>query len=665
MYIIIYPLNKELIKEIDNNLIGKRKRGRKREINQIRVSNLDYAIYSNAGAILALFLAIFSILFTFFYAFQDSIENKFMILLKFSTVKVSISENGTYVAPLLVFLASYIILLIAAPYLIRRIIRNLTPLQYAEISLNNIEQSEMLSFVAFKLYDLCLKYEKKRDLDSLNQALNNFKSPGYSHQDLVIALNSNSFEIYNQLKNVKRNIKDFRKEFYNDYYKLVEIRKLASENLKLHPREFSHHILQFSPVLFHDQLATLFLSVDTLLYLTEGNNFAGRSQLIYQHLQEIYSIDENIAKGKRAVSQILLYEHTHKYLIGISSVTSTSRALSIFCRAISTILDRGYKNQSRKEIDTDEVLHNQVIGEFKTILYRSKAHYGFDLLLTVENLYKQYDCSKEMKSVPSVLYNLRYSGHGVPGIEHQPEANVPFKELLTKNISEIKNIRAFLVEQLEIEREAIKKEFPKKIKPYLEKTGRKVIIIFGYSRMVRLALRLISYHLAKDNILIFIMREDRLQMIDTRTFRYELSNAYSNRVRNTFTASDDFFRSLIRPDDHFLFLCGAEAYCPTRNLLMHTNTYQKRVEALLTYLEKMKFPKKKNAWQKKKPLQVDRQLWILAEKYKVYNDFPPEGYLFRKEMFSDHYDDVDLYNFTRFINKGLTVVHLPTHTDGI
>ncbi|MFA0964717.1 hypothetical protein AB9P05_23115 [Roseivirga sp. BDSF3-8] len=59
---------------------------------------------------------------------------------------------------------------------------------------------------------------------------------------------------------------------------------------------------------------------------------------------------------------------------------------------------------------------------------------------------------------------------------------------------------------------------------------------------------------------------------------------------------------------------------------------------------------------------MDRQLWVLAEKYKVYDDFPPEGYLFRKEMFSDHYDDVDLYNFTRLINKGLKVVHLPKHT---
>ena len=81
-------------------------------------------------------------------------------------------------------------------------------------------------------------------------------------------------------------------------------------------------------------------------------------------------------------------------------------------------------------------------------------------------------------------------------------------------------------------------------------------------------------------------------------------------------------------------IAGAEAYNKSTSQLVHTNSYQFRVESLI---------KKMKNNQHKKP---NPQVWIVAGKYKVHSILQnPSNSIFGREIYADHYDKVDLYNF--------------------
>ena len=142
------------------------------------------------------------------------------------------------------------------------------------------------------------------------------------------------------------------------------------------------------------------------------------------------------------------------------------------------------------------------------------------------------------------------------------------------------------------------------------------------------------------------MKEDGTTMLDTRKFRFELNDSKpNNNIRRTFTASDDFFYNMLNENDTLIMIAGAEAYCATNKLLLHTNNYQQKVESMISRLQ--------NAGEAK----PSPQIWILAGDYKIYKNFPEdESSIFGGEFFSDHYDKVDLYDFSGFSDDDLKII---------
>ncbi|MBK8195745.1 MAG: hypothetical protein IPK76_22040 [Lewinellaceae bacterium] len=143
----------------------------------------------------------------------------------------------------------------------------------------------------------------------------------------------------------------------------------------------------------------------------------------------------------------------------------------------------------------------------------------------------------------------------------------------------------------------------------------------------------------EKKVKIFVMKEFNREMLDTRMLRFELNDSKRNRIRYTFTGSDDLFKRLLKRNDVLIMMAGAEAYDLSGKRLFHTNNYQKRVEDFINFL-------KSNSMSKPSTSGLD-----CGGQQKIYDEFPyiesaQESYT--GEFYADHYDKLDLYNFYDF-----------------
>ncbi|MBK8195746.1 MAG: hypothetical protein IPK76_22045 [Lewinellaceae bacterium] len=99
--------------------------------------------------------------------------------------------------------------------------------------------------------------------------------------------------------------------------------------------------------------------------------------------------------------QIAVFDETHGYIIGLASVTSTSQSLRVFIRGLSELIDLPGKGKCPYNPEF-------VYEPFKSLLHRSKAHYGFDLLITLENFYKKNYSETERGRVPELLNAIKH-----------------------------------------------------------------------------------------------------------------------------------------------------------------------------------------------------------------------------------------------------------------
>ena len=645
LFNVFLPTTPKLIRQrIRANCVN----GRKRiiEVNQIRNLNLITVVWSNAGSLFGVIVTIFA---TVVYplvmlVFEPKEElYAYIFLTEYFNWSTKTMTNVLWTG----YFALIILFFRALIWAIDNVLKNLPPKQYAEISLNNRNQSKIVTFVSYKMWETTFKFLKNTGKSFYD--LSNFvlQDTDGSHINENIVKDENQ-KISDQIKLIQKNSRKYQRDFYNNFYKLIELQRLACVNLNIHEREFSHHILRFSPSIFNERLKTFALSLDTLVYATSRNEGAYKEELLTlfdNHFFEMKRIVDDINKRmENDLLQLICYNKIHKSLIGLSAVNSTSRSLNIFMRAISSTIERGNKRQKKKE-DTSHVFHKQTVGEIKAILHRSKAHYGIDILVTLENLYRKNVSALEKnssknKDIPAVLYQLKYK-NGIDGVGDNGDKSVAAYikdtneekhiEKLVEYMPQLMNMREILIKIHQDNSKKINAKFNTEIKKLKKTEKRKILCVFGYSRIVRNALKESFKELNDDKILIFLFKEQHVHMLDTRIFRLELSDDPFQKVRNTFTASDEFLLSLIRKEDDLIFIGGAEAYIRSHKLVVHTNSYQKRMVTVLKRIEdeKMKY-----------------SVWIVANDYKVFDEFPPPTHFFRKEIFSDHYDDVDLYDFS-------------------
>lgn len=637
VYKIFYPLPKNVGDDIKSSPIDWKTKIR--ELNRIRLKNIQGVFWANAGAVFALLVAMISLVFSVFWAFSV-----------YQTNEPNTVTNKPIFFLLSILLACFLTLLMT-PIFVRQVTRNLPAKQFAEISISNLDPSAILIFVAYNMWLLCLRYLGAIKLSSPcieenNQSytlvdIEEDEFDGHAY-DLMCA----SGDLKKFLQALQADIAQFKATYYNELNRCREIKLEATSKLGILKREFCHHILKFSPSMFEDRINTFKEDVDALLFILDSGQFQKLSfKLEFEDkLKEVFRIHHDIKHRRvRSLRQIVLFGEIHEYVIGLSSCTSTSQSLKIFSRGISSVTKKIDENTTERE-------RKSIYDELTALLHRSKGHYGVDLLVSLENFYSRTEgqldeeeressltpeiLRSDKRMIPKLLYQIKY----------YEETNYNSRaDLIFDGKALLQGLRNDLVVRY---REA----FPPMLEKFRESLnetsngegkGRNFILVFGYSRMVRNILKESAYTLRKYKYKVFVMKEGNTEMLDTRILRFELNDQKPNlRYRESFTASDLFFFRLLRPDDNLIMLAGAEAFSTEEFLLIHTNNYQKRVEKLIRSLEKQISNKPKPS------------IWIVAGDFKIYGQFPEPNTFFGNEFYSDHYDKVDLYDFSKQAEQG-------------
>lgn len=563
---------------------------------------------------------------------------------------ISVEVAGAAFIGLAVTIVGIVFVIVSTPFLIKKISEHLPAKDLAKMSISGLGHSEVITYVSLEMWELCngfqslISPELKR-LDrfprherSLYLKLYKGKSLSEEEKKQLLKLESKFCGVVSELH---RKLKSYRKKEYEKIYLCYELKKQAANQLRIHEREFSHHVLQFSPSIFQMRVDAFIRGVESIKFYTDNwkkdedickkepekdiQNLVGFQETI----EEFFRIRDDIKeKRMRSLMQLIKYDRIHEFVIGMSSITSTSESLKIFTRGLSAIAK---KIEPKTQSDSDLEYY---IGVFKALLHRSKAHLGIDLLIPLENFYSNSVGSggkgKKLPStcnIPNVLGYIKTTNADVLLKKAQEQPNHVYIESLKLIRENIRNGHPAAMK-------SIFKKFEIQL-DNLEKDGQSEIyfLIFGYSKIVRGVLWRFKKDIESKKIKIFVMKEESTEMLDTRFLRFELNDNKPENVRDSFTSSDDFFLRLVNDNDRVVLLAGAEAYDIKHRSLIHTNNYQIRVEKMLKRLKKST---------------VKHQVWIVAGGYKIYEDFkcPSEEVIFRKEFFSDHYDNVDLYNFS-------------------
>ncbi len=560
VYLVFFPLDRKLktrIRELQFDSIN-----RKYKLNEARISRIPTVLWANSGTILGFLIAIFSIVYSI-------IDHK------------GGPNESDWVRSLLVLLIPLVLTIVVAPIFVDQMLHYLAPQQYAEACLIGLGESNTLSITAFEMLSLCRLFEKKMVKRK-------------SHVDVMETYRIKNHNSTFSLRELKKSLVGLRNEaesFLVKHEELIDkcnaLKELASRQLHIRERELCHHILKFTPSVFKVRLNRFINEIVRMERWLERNDFAANPQFqqtfqqLKQSLDHIYS--DIVEKHANYLEQIVIHSDLHQYLVGISSGTSTSHAFWFFVTGIAKITklmeDRNHNPKMRLII----------YSKLRCLLGRSKAHFGMDLLILVENYFyhRPESCSQfrmegkdiDISQLLWCVKHNRYLG--------TVEENFDGPQILSDNSIPLGGIQAFFFDEYEKGMEIVSANFRKALKKLGSKSSEnKYICLFGYSRVV---IRCIEKHaelLRRYNIRVFVIKDEEPEMLDTRVFRFELQDGAPEQKIDTFTASDALFLNLINDEDSVVFLAGAEVYDKANRKLFHTNNYQDRVSDLIAQLQK-------------------------------------------------------------------------------
>lgn len=619
-YLIIFPLPLEILKFIREE--SDSPNDRLKAINKIRTNNIVTTIWAKTGTILGIIITLIGLMLTGLLATYIPFEfvgGWLTLLFFFSVIAIAI--------------LIYYVLINVIPFLVRRIVFHLPSGEYADLSMNSLDKSEMLTFLALRMWELCHKF-----IDSIEipKNIENLSKLGTKDEVLQYFINNRS-ELKLEIDQLYISINKYSADYNKDLNNCISLMKLASQKLDIQERELLNHVLKFSPYIFRRRVESMKSSASALKYIIYANSGGNKDfqSVLHNNMSEVLRIRKGVKESSmRSLKQIILYDNIHSCLIGMSSIVSTSRSLKIFCEGLGNSLkDRNENNPIANSSATVDVC----IEKFKSIIHRSKAHYGMDLLILLENFCKARYDGTSLEHIPEAIYNIKYPKRvkklNLVGYFKDKKE----EEIINEVQSDICNLREYMLKEYTPAMKYIKDRFKKKLKDLEKIDEKKYFVLFGYSRIVRNILKSFANEIYDQKIITFVIKEDTKEMIDTQIYRFELNDDKPNyNIRKTFTASDEFLIRLIDEQDKVIFIGGAEAYDISRNKLFHTNNYQHRVMELLNEFSTIN--------------KTDTEIWILAGNYKLFKEFPDNNSLFGNEFFSDHYDKIDLYDLKKYKN---------------
>lgn len=605
VYLIWYPLEDEIQYELKRRFKGEKGNiwyyypesaleKKIYAINKLRIKNIIAALWSNQGTLIAFIFTLTSLVI--------------------ATIAIAVKSESLYGITIIVLV--YLVLLWICPLFLRKFIEFSAPKAYASISLNVLNQSEILSFVAYKYWILCNRFLKKHETQS----------------KVLLDIHTENAE---EMIKFKESIIKFISDNYLLLSQCKALKHEATNILNILPIEFSHHITKFSPYIMENKINSINYSLDTILHLLptddqDDNRNSDERKIRYSKIKSIF---DDISNRREHLFQLIAYDNIHKYLIGLSAVSSTSRSLKIFTNGLFHLIENGSSQSHLKE--------SYKFDPFISLVRRSKSHYGLDLFIAMDNFLRCYTVnnSEEITELLNKFKTVSITKKKTK--ESKNNFNKRDVELFLEFRTEFLNQHSHAITSIS---NNFEKRFSNDIKER-NANGTTYLFIVGHSRVVVNVLKKLSDFLDSNRIKIFVMKSGQTHMLDTRITRYELALS-EEKFRYTFTGSDELFFNFLTSDDSLHIIMGAEAYETKRKLLFQTNTYYHRLNIFLKKIKRFK---------RKKPTP---KFWILTEKYKVHESLNTENgnSKIKQELYADHYDTLEVYNFIdlRFIPNLIT-----------
>ncbi len=641
-YFLIYPLSHDL----GRSLFGQEYRMSRKDrvkLNDIRFRNIRAILFSQAGAISAFLITIFFGVISFSLTSDEG--NQWQKKL----------PGATSCIPILVFIIkftpAFLIFILLFPYILRRIVDHLSADDYAKTTVGSLNQQDLLVFLAYKNWLLIEDFLESVLYDVIDhKTFETFKNQQKLNWKEVDHLLFQEKDRNKKIEKLRKQIESFLNRNFKEIQQCISLVNYSFDSLRINKRELTLHVMQFSPGIFYENLISAHRYLSTAEYFIKNERKESdvekkEATLEYYTRDFCHLLAYTICRRKKALEQLILFRDINKYIVGLASVRSTSLALKIFLRGLSEL------NAPDNKIDRKE-------QEMQTLalLHRSKAHCGADLLIHLENFLSKYENELkpyELANLADKLYQFKYED-----TQEKPD----IKEQLA-------DIRFYY--RTVIQESQDKYLFPSFLKTLgdliKENPGRQIyMLMFGYSELLKQCLKKAAQLLTKNEVVVFVMQDEDSQSLDTRMFRFEANKKFEPRktlqqnsppendeetpnnekVEYNFSAKDSFIESLITPSDKVVFLAGAEFYDEVQKKLFHTNKYQRRIEAVIKSIRS----------RKSSPDYQQPEMWVVAEKYKIMDNFPLEADNFGRQFYRDYYETFDLYCLEDFEGDNLKLI---------
>lgn len=552
-------------------------------------------------------------------------------------------------------------LILPLPFYLRYYILNLPLEEYASLIKSTLNESEMISHISYKIYEVCNLFEKETIWLKNNNYLINKEASllFYKESEELKVTNDLKKDLEARVSGIEKNAKNLQRLLLalqiieRDLQRISILISSLSMRLKVSEVELCEHLFQFSPTMykawskkFTDNLSVA-IDLKSFFPNKESQNYAADS--IKTHaLDRIRSllfecnrfVDRNIA-FKRFQCQNLAFRDMHSNVIGFMTNKSSCEAVKIYIKALRDIFN-SLEDQLDKK--SDNFNKDCFIEKFKYIFFKRKAHAGLDLHFSAERLLNdmiQQDVIKndQIKS----CFNIRFLEDNLKSNDMQKAEELYLK--ITSEVSNLIQFYTYTVPYIEKCRQNVRSKFLEKLNEFIpNKKGETIYLItFGYSKIVRDVIKYaIPKYAAKEikklRIIIFLSESE--STIDARLIKYNLTEEKNSGYQDALVSNPEFLLPLLTKDSRLIILIGAEAFDEQKRII-RTNEYKSCFKKFL--FEAMKIVEgvninsqyfQKEALNEAKKIKV----WVCAESFKQNKDLSEI-----QEFFDDQYEKVEMY----------------------
>lgn len=317
-------------------------------------------------------------------------------------------------------------------------VKNLDLQQYGHFFKSHLTESEMLSYISFRIWNMCNEMEKKTKFLISNGLLidtakhRNLFGSDYEVGSLEIVWTKNSDRIAtieSCAQNVLTETNKIHSEESSDWWTLIshlktveqEVEKINilvhyfSQKTHISYIELTEHIFQFSPSLF------LRYSRKLITNLTDVANIESNQKNIPTEytfvlkdrqralLYESYRFINRLSKFKKYQKQNISYSDCHQYLLLLASTSSSSEAFKCYSKLLHKIsqsysADCGQVTTSSVELDQPQIEHlnrlkTHYLERLRYVFHKRFAYGAIDLHFSYSNTLQKLEDNGILKSL--------------------------------------------------------------------------------------------------------------------------------------------------------------------------------------------------------------------------------------------------------------------------